>query len=309
MLNENFHPSDQDLLQFSDGELATRRATQIRRHLAACWDCRTRMANLEGTIGDFMQMHRETLDSQLPPTAGPRAQLKARLTELTQSAHPDGWLRLRFVLSGRVLALVCALALLAALGVRFLYRQTGRLVSGASAYAIALPNPNFTPGAATAVPISDLCSMNHDDVVRAVPGALQQTILQEYGMREATAANYEIDFLISPGLGGTENLRNLWPEPRYNTVWNSFVKDQLEDYLHQSVCGGRLRLVTAQQEIANNWISAYKKYFHTDMPLTNESTLGTLMVPRPLTFLHSLSTQDLSPILGPSPFYQRKRLG
>ena len=135
-----------------------------------------------------------------------------------------------------------------------------------------LPNPHLTPGATTAAAISDMCSMNHDDVVRPVPSVLQQTVFQEYGMKTTSAVNYEIDFLVSPGLGGAEDLRNLWPEPRYNTEWNSFVKDQLEDYLHQSVCGGRISLVTAQQDIAGNWISAYKKYFHTERPLTNNST-------------------------------------
>jgi len=143
---------------------------------------------------------------------------------------------------------------------------------GVSVAASALPDPHLTPGATTAAAVSDICSMNHDDVVRPVQSTLQRAVLQEYGMREATTANYHIDFLISPGLGGAEDLRNLWPEPRYNTVWNSFVKDQLEDYLHHSVCGGRISLVTAQQDIAGNWISAYKKYFHTEKPLAKNPT-------------------------------------
>ncbi len=293
MLNEDLHPSDQDLLQLTDGELPTRRATQIRGHLAACWNCRRRMAEIEATILEFMQMHGETLDAQLPPIARPRAQLKARLAELTHGARPDRWMRLRFALNTRFVALVCALALLAVLGVRFLYRQIVRPESTAFAYAISLPNPSLTPGATTPVPMRDLCSMSHDDVVRAVPSTLQQTVLQEYGMRGASAANYEIDFLISPGLGGAQDLRNLWPEPRFNTVWSSFVKDQLEDYLHQSVCGGKLSLATAQQAIAGNWIAAYKKYFHTENPLTSDSTWGAPRVPSPLTYFRSAPSAGL----------------
>ena len=271
MLNENLHPSDQDLLQLADGELPAHRATQIREHLAACWNCRTRMAEIEQTIGEFMRMHRQTLDPQLPPIAGPRALLKARLVELTRSARSDRRQWWRFVVNARVLALGCALAFLVVLGGRFLCRQVLRPESVPFTYTQSLPNPNFTPGATTAVAMSDICSMNHDDVVHPVPSSLQQAVFREYGMREAPAANYEIDLLISPGLGGTEDLRNLWPEPRYNTVWNSFVKDQLEDYLHQSVCGGKLSLATAQQDIATNWVSAYKKYFHTDKPLASDS--------------------------------------
>ena len=136
MLNENLHPSDQDLLQLADGELPARRATQIREHLAACWNCRTRMAEIEETIGEFMRMHRQTLDPQLPPIAGPRALLKARLAELTRAPITDRWQWLRFVLNARVFRdLGCALAFLAVLGVRLLYRQILRPESGAFAYA------------------------------------------------------------------------------------------------------------------------------------------------------------------------------
>jgi hypothetical protein len=41
----------------------------------------------------------------------------------------------------------------------------------------------------------------------------------------------------------------------------------LEDRLREMVCNGSLDLAAAQREIAENWITAYKKYFHTDTPL------------------------------------------
>ncbi len=107
-----------------------------------------------------------------------------------------------------------------------------------------------------------------------MPIALQETVLREYGLPPSREQSFEIDFLISPGLGGAENIRNLWPEPRYHTVWNSFVKDQLEDYLHQSVREGRVNLRSAQQDIARNWIAAYQKYFHTTEPLAMVSELS-----------------------------------
>jgi hypothetical protein len=62
----------------------------------------------------------------------------------------------------------------------------------------------------------------------------------------------------------------LWPEP-YSSEWNAHVKDELEDYLHEQVCRGKLDLPTAQREISTNWISAYQKYFHTDKPLRRNS--------------------------------------
>ena len=50
-------------------------------------------------------------------------------------------------------------------------------------------------------------------------------------------------------------------------MWNARVKDALEDRLREMVCEGSLDLMEAQQEIAVNWIAAYKKYFHTETPL------------------------------------------
>jgi len=129
-----------------------------------------------------------------------------------------------------------------------------------------LPNPSLTPGAVKPVAIGDICSMDHEEVVRPVSAAIQRRVFNEYGLQGARFENYEVDYLITPGLGGSDDIRNLWPQPRYNTAWNSFVKDQLEDYLHQQVCEGKLPLVTAQKDVAKDWISAYKEYFHTNTP-------------------------------------------
>lgn len=53
--------------------------------------------------------------------------------------------------------------------------------------------------------------------------------------------------------------------------WNAHVKDELDHLLPQLVCQGRLDLVTAQHDIAANWILAYQKYFQTDRPIARQS--------------------------------------
>jgi hypothetical protein len=65
---------------------------------------------------------------------------------------------------------------------------------------------------------------------------------------------------FSPELGGSNSIKNLWPESHRTSPWNAQVKDRLEDKLHELVCGGQLDLKTAQRAIASNWIEAYKKY-------------------------------------------------
>src|ERR1700733_5694587 len=85
------HLSDQELLRAADGELSSRRANQVQAHLAACWDCRARMAEIEGTIADFARAHRHNLDRQLPPIDGPRALLRAQLAELASQPPAHSW--------------------------------------------------------------------------------------------------------------------------------------------------------------------------------------------------------------------------
>ena len=90
-------------------------------------------------------------------------------------------------------------------------------------------------------------------------------VFREYGINDTRPSAYEVDYLITPELGGANSIRNLWPQP-YSAVWNAHVKDELEDRLHGLVCTGQVDLATAQQDISRDWISAYKKYFHTDKP-------------------------------------------
>jgi hypothetical protein len=266
MRDENIHPSDQDLLLVADGEVSQRRAAEVRGHLEACWQCRARMAEIETTIVDFVRAYHQTDEHKFSSSARPRALLKARLTELAESSKGERWQWLRLALIWRRLAYVCAMILLALFATRALYQRTVRIESGAKVYAGVLPDPKITPGATRPVAISDVCSTPHDEVVRYVPNALQWQVLTEYGIPKALGNDYEVDFLISPGLGGADDLRNLWPQPRRDTTWNSYVKDQLEEHLHSLVCSGKIDLSTAQRQIASNWIVAYEKYFGADHP-------------------------------------------
>jgi hypothetical protein len=78
--------------------------------------------------------------------------------------------------------------------------------------------------------------------------------------KEAHGITYEVDYLITPALGGADDIRNLWPQSYVSTAWNARVKNALEDRLRDLVCRGQLDLGEAQREIATDWIAAYKKY-------------------------------------------------
>jgi hypothetical protein len=226
------------------------------------------MAEIEGTIAGFVRAHRETHDSQLPSADGPRALLRAELAKLAHQPAAHSWLRFPWISAARMAQVCAATAVL--VGGLFLVHRTsqGLNASPAPFERGALPERNLTPGATRSVSISEVCSIPHEDVVRAVSDSMRKEVFEEYGIMNARAEDYEIDYLIAPGLGGTEDIHNLWPQPFNSEKWNARVKDELEERLHQMVCSGDLDLPTAQHEIADDWIAAYKKYFHTDAPLS-----------------------------------------
>ena len=97
--------------------------------------------------------------------------------------------------------------------------------------------------------------------------SVRQEVLRNYGMEHVPEHEYELDYLVTPALGGTADPRNLWPERYASPLWNARVKDELEGLLPQLVCEGKVELATAQRDIARDWIAAYKKYFRTDRPI------------------------------------------
>jgi hypothetical protein len=230
-----------------------------------------------GTIADFARAYRQTLDSQLPPIDGPRALLKAQLAELAATSRlVHGDVFFSSPRPSRAAVCICVALFITAMTGRLLVRHSQLYEENSAAIAIepgAVPDRNLTPGATRTVSVGDVCSMAHEEVVRDVPASLRQEIFREYGIQAPRTDDYEIDYLIAPGLGGTEDIHNLWPQPYTSPAWNARVKDALEEHLHQLVCAGRLDLPTAQRDIATDWIAAYKKYFHTDRPLALRSEL------------------------------------
>jgi hypothetical protein len=121
------------------------------------------------------------------------------------------------------------------------------------------PDPKLTPGATFDVTLQDISEPGYSKKVRNVTAELKREVYAEYGITEHKAGEYEVDHLIPLSIGGSNSIKNLWPES-YRTVWNARVKDRLEDRLHALVVNGKLDLKTAQREIATDWITAYKKY-------------------------------------------------
>ncbi|MEP7086988.1 MAG: HNH endonuclease [Gemmatimonadota bacterium] len=125
-----------------------------------------------------------------------------------------------------------------------------------------VPDIVRTPGAALDVTAADICVSGYSKRVRNVPSAVKRQAYASYGVRSHEPGEYEIDHLISLSLGGSNSIRNLWPESFRTQPWNAYVKDELEDELHRRVCAGTIELAKAQSVISHNWVMGYRIYVH-----------------------------------------------
>ena len=141
-----------------------------------------------------------------------------------------------------------------------------RFAAGPTLPAPALPRPDLTPGAVRRVSVEEVCGRSRSLSRPPVAAAVARRVFEDYGADYRRAAEYELDFLITPELGGTADARNLWPQPYGSTRWNAYVKDELEQLFQRLVCDGAIDISTAQREMATDWIAAYRRYFATDRP-------------------------------------------
>jgi hypothetical protein len=264
VMSHEFHLSDQELLMAVDGELPARGVARAESHLAKCWECRARKQQLEAAIADFIRFQRSSFEDQIPSPDGPRALLRA---QLNQQAHTNSSSNL-LSLFGQRLGWAALVAVLLIVGVTPVVWHELTRQNAAEPVLVTVPNPAFTPGATLFLSQPDVCREPRAKN-KMVPIALQKRVFAEYGIRTAQPGAYEVDYLITPALGGADDIHNLWPQSSKAALWNAQVKDALEDRLRDMVCEGQLDLHVAQREIAVNWIEAYKKYFHTDRPLTD----------------------------------------
>ena len=116
------HPGEEELLRYADGELAARKAGEVRSHLEACWQCRTELDQLQKTIGECVR-YRESMQAYLPVPPARWADLERRFDEMdaAEGGRWRGWLRagLRWAPAAVAAAVVC--------GVFYQLRETPRV--------------------------------------------------------------------------------------------------------------------------------------------------------------------------------------
>lgn len=115
---------------------------------------------------------------------------------------------------------------------------------------MTLQDATCTPGATdSASTTQKLCDPNfRTGTIRNVTESEKQQVYAEYDITSHKPGEYEIDHLISLELGGSNDIKNLWPENGFPNP-----KDQVENKLHKEVCTGQITLQEAQKCISTNW--------------------------------------------------------
>lgn len=130
------------------------------------------------------------------------------------------------------------------------YRHEGKVL---------LNDMKATPGAISDVTTKQLCDKSfHTSSVRNVTSAQKKAVYASYGATPKKNVCCEVDHLISLELGGSNDTKNLWPQP-YSPAPGAHEKDKLENWLHKQVCDGSMSLQDAQKKISTDWYAAYKE--------------------------------------------------
>ena len=267
------HASDEDLLLREEDELRPRRRSRVDRHLRECRRCAERRRTLQEALAALTGACRDARAAERDAQAS-RARLLARLAQETdpaaRAAGPAPWPRLLWQGGALAAAGLAAAAIGAVLSVG--PQEDGgprtRVAGRRAAPETALPRRDLTPGAARSVSVDEICGRKRDPANPLVAASVARQVFENYGADYRRAEEYELDFLITPELGGTADARNLWPQPYGSTRWNAYVKDELEQLFRRLVCDGTIDISTAQREMATDWIAAYRRYFETDHPRT-----------------------------------------
>ena len=119
------------------------------------------------------------------------------------------------------------------------------------------PDPTLTPGDVLAADTATICQKGYSTAVRDVPISEKRQVYQEYGIKyPQPEGSYECDHFISLELGGSNDIKNLWPEPAEPKP-GYHEKDLVENYLHKEVCNGHMSLQDAQNAIKTDWYKVY----------------------------------------------------
>lgn len=128
-----------------------------------------------------------------------------------------------------------------------------------------LPDPACTPGAASDAVTQDnikttICTKGFTATIRAPEPAtspVKRIAMRAYHEPATDIRTTELDHLVPLELGGSNDVKNLWPEPSDEPGKGyANTKDRVEGALKTAVCAGKVPLSVARDLIASDWTTA-----------------------------------------------------
>ena len=122
------------------------------------------------------------------------------------------------------------------------------------------PDDRLTPGSVSTDSENTVCRSGYSAMVEsAMPRGRRASVYRAYGIANGDHG-YVIDHRVPRSLGGTNDIENLWPEPKSGPM-NSHVKDRVESLIHRMVCQQhRLALKAAQHLFLGDWQAVWVAY-------------------------------------------------
>jgi hypothetical protein len=110
-----------------------------------------------------------------------------------------------------------------------------------------VPNPKLTPGRVA----------QHDKDRAGVTLAIEQKVFARYRLPWSRRAEFKIDHLIPPELGGADTIDNLWPQRLRAKPYGADRKELLTEVLLMRIRKGEMTAAEAQEQISRDWIYAF----------------------------------------------------
>src|SRR5262249_5607742 len=82
LLRQAWHPSENDLLVYLDGEGDAKWSARVETHLKSCWSCRVKREEIECLISAFIKSRDQALRNFSEARPGALLKLQARLDRL-----------------------------------------------------------------------------------------------------------------------------------------------------------------------------------------------------------------------------------
>lgn len=127
---------------------------------------------------------------------------------------------------------------------------------------ITYPDEILTPGEIGTNDLNVICYEYYEKLLVKVPDDITKKVYEEYMIKTYTPKEYEIDHFIPLALGGSNNIKNLWPQPITYPGYKE--KDYLQLYLRDQVCNHGMNLTDARMKITGDWYSLYLKIRESD---------------------------------------------